>query len=245
LSVRELEVLSLLTEGRSNRQVAEALFISERTAAHHVSSILSKLDATSRAEAAAMAMRLGLAGPSGAVGSESDGYEEGDLARSTLLASEIVGSTALTDAIGPDAWAELRRWHDETMRRYFALHSGREVDRSDVGFLVAFPDFVAALDCGMAIQRILRDQRRDHGTALRIRIGIHRPSGPAGSHVASTQAVKEARGIAAAAAGDEVLSSVSSLGPVDGRYPRGEPQQLRLIDGSVIAVVPIEWAARD
>lgn len=60
LTLRELDVLSLVAEGRSNRQIAEALFISVKTAGVHVSSILSKLGVGSRGEAAAAAHRLGL-----------------------------------------------------------------------------------------------------------------------------------------------------------------------------------------
>jgi DNA-binding CsgD family transcriptional regulator/tetratricopeptide (TPR) repeat protein len=66
LTARELEVLTLVAEGRSNRQVAEALFISAKTASVHVSNILAKLGVASRVEAAAVAHRHGLlAGPTG------------------------------------------------------------------------------------------------------------------------------------------------------------------------------------
>jgi DNA-binding CsgD family transcriptional regulator len=57
LSVRELEVLRLVASGKSNPDIAEALFISRRTAAAHVSNILRKLDATSRVEAVSEAHR--------------------------------------------------------------------------------------------------------------------------------------------------------------------------------------------
>jgi ATP/maltotriose-dependent transcriptional regulator MalT len=60
LTPRELEVLRLVTDGRSNRDIAEALFISAKTASVHVSNILAKLDVTGRGEAAATAHRLGL-----------------------------------------------------------------------------------------------------------------------------------------------------------------------------------------
>jgi DNA-binding CsgD family transcriptional regulator len=60
LSVRELEVLRLLAQGLSNPQIAEALFISPRTVAHHVESILAKLGAENRASAVAAAVRRGL-----------------------------------------------------------------------------------------------------------------------------------------------------------------------------------------
>ncbi len=61
LTVREREVLALVATGQTNRRIAESLFISESTAGVHVSNILGKLGVTSRTEAAAVAVRLGLA----------------------------------------------------------------------------------------------------------------------------------------------------------------------------------------
>ena len=61
LTPREREVARLLAEGLSNSQLAERLYISPRTAAVHVSNILSKLGASSRTEVAAWAVRDGLA----------------------------------------------------------------------------------------------------------------------------------------------------------------------------------------
>jgi DNA-binding CsgD family transcriptional regulator len=62
LTAREREVLALVAAGHTNRRIAGALFISESTAGVHVSNILGKLGVASRTEAAAVAVRLGLAG---------------------------------------------------------------------------------------------------------------------------------------------------------------------------------------
>jgi DNA-binding NarL/FixJ family response regulator len=60
LTPRELEVLLLVAEGRTNREIGAELFMSEKTASVHVSRILAKLGVSSRVEAAAVAHRLGL-----------------------------------------------------------------------------------------------------------------------------------------------------------------------------------------
>jgi NarL family two-component system response regulator LiaR len=60
LTPRELEVLQCLARGLSNRQIAESLFISDRTVQAHLSNIFSKLHVTSRVEAVLAAIRLRL-----------------------------------------------------------------------------------------------------------------------------------------------------------------------------------------
>jgi non-specific serine/threonine protein kinase len=62
LTAREIEVLRHISAGRSNREIGEALFISERTAQTHVQHILHKLDVSTRAAAAARANALGIDG---------------------------------------------------------------------------------------------------------------------------------------------------------------------------------------
>jgi DNA-binding NarL/FixJ family response regulator len=60
LTARERQVLALLAEGATNRQIGSALFMAEKTASVHVSRILSKLGVRSRTQAAAVAHRLHL-----------------------------------------------------------------------------------------------------------------------------------------------------------------------------------------
>jgi non-specific serine/threonine protein kinase len=64
LTAREREVAVLVAQGKSNRDIADTLVVSERTAAAHVSNILSKLEFTSRTQIATWAIEKGLVAPS-------------------------------------------------------------------------------------------------------------------------------------------------------------------------------------
>ena len=57
LTEREVEVLRLLAQGKTNREIAEALVITEKTAGHHVEHIYAKADVSTRVGAALFAMR--------------------------------------------------------------------------------------------------------------------------------------------------------------------------------------------
>jgi len=60
LTERELDVLRLLADGRDNRQIGEALYLSPTTVKRHVSSIVAKLGVSNRVQAAIWAVRAGL-----------------------------------------------------------------------------------------------------------------------------------------------------------------------------------------
>ena len=60
LTRRQLDVLILVEQGLSNAEIARALFISEKTAIHHVTAILRKLGVRRRGEAAAAARKMGI-----------------------------------------------------------------------------------------------------------------------------------------------------------------------------------------
>ena len=138
---------------------------------------------------------------------------EASVAQRTLFFSDIVGSTQLVEAIGDDAWTSLVEWLDSAMRERFAQHGGEEVDHAGDGFFVAFADAASAIDCAIAIQRLLVDHRRKHGFAPRVRIGIH---GTSASHAGGRyrgRGVHEASRIAALAEPDEILASRATVPP--------------------------------
>lgn len=85
LSAREAEVLQLLAQGLSNREIAERLYLSRRTVEFHISRLLSKLDARNRTEAAFMASRLDLS----AAGSVERGPDEDEPAPGEFDEAEV------------------------------------------------------------------------------------------------------------------------------------------------------------
>jgi DNA-binding NarL/FixJ family response regulator len=62
LTPRERQVLALVADGATNREIGAQLYMAEKTASVHVSRILAKLEVRSRTEAAAVAHRLGFGG---------------------------------------------------------------------------------------------------------------------------------------------------------------------------------------
>jgi DNA-binding NarL/FixJ family response regulator len=62
LTRREGQVLTLVADGRSNREIADALYISDRTVARHLTNIYTKIDVTSRTQAARYAIDRGMTG---------------------------------------------------------------------------------------------------------------------------------------------------------------------------------------
>ena len=59
LSVREVEVLDCVAQGLSNKEIAEALFITEQTVKNHMTSVLRKLEVTDRVQAVLYAVKHG------------------------------------------------------------------------------------------------------------------------------------------------------------------------------------------
>ena len=161
----------------------------------------------------------------------------------TFMFTDIVGSTALVEAIGDEAWGDLLRWHDETLRACFERHAGEEVHRTGDGFFVAFQDATAALACAAEIQRSLADHRRDHGFAPGVRIGLHSAEATKTRGDYEGAGVHAAARIAALANGGEVLASVETLDGIAG-VVADEPREVSLKGlAEPVRVTAVDWRA--
>jgi class 3 adenylate cyclase len=132
----------------------------------------------------------------------------------TFMFTDIVRSTDLVAAIGDEAWLDLVRWHDGTLRSLFVEHGGEEVDHAGDGFFVAFGDAGPAIDCAVSIQRTLADHRRRNGFAPQVRIGLHATEAEADGDAYRGRGVHEAARISSIAGGGEIVASRVT---VDGR----------------------------
>jgi class 3 adenylate cyclase len=159
----------------------------------------------------------------------------------SFLFTDIVGSTELIEAIGDEAWHDLRRWHDETLRACFAEHGGEEVDHAGDGFFVAFSSPAHAVACAIDIQRRLAKHRRAHGFSPRVRIAMHRAEATRAGAVYTGRGVHAAARLAALADGDEILASGPMLEALHD-IRTSEPREVAL-KGLVdrLEVRSVEW----
>ena len=163
-------------------------------------------------------------------------------AMKTFMFTDIVKSTSLLEAIGDDAWLDVLRWHDQTLRALFVEHHGEEMDHAGDGFFVAFEEPEPALSCAVAIQRSLADHRRNHGFAPHVRVGIHAAAASKAAGSYSGKGVHEAARIGSAAEAGEILASRSTYEAIAGRIPASPPREMRLRGISQpVEVVAIDW----
>ena len=160
----------------------------------------------------------------------------------TFLFTDIVGSTSLMGVIGDDAWDDLRRWHDQTLRASFGDHGGEEIDHAGDGFFVAFPDATSALASAVEIQRRLVEHRHAHGFAPQVRIGLHATAATHDGADYTGLGVHTAARISALAGAGEILASVETIGEApDVRTSGARTAHLKGI-AEPVDVVAIEWA---
>ena len=159
----------------------------------------------------------------------------------TFLFTDIVGSTSLMGVIGDEAWDDLRRWHDQTLRGSFADHGGEEIDHAGDGFFVAFPDTTSALASAVEIQRRLVEHRRANGFAPQVRIGLHATAATHDGADYTGLGVHTAARISSLAGAGEILASAETMGEAsDVRTSSARTAHLKGI-AEPVDVVVIEW----
>jgi class 3 adenylate cyclase len=159
----------------------------------------------------------------------------------TFLVTDIVGSTSLIEAIGDEAWNDLRRWHDQTLRSSFAKNGGEEIDHAGDGFFIAFRDAKSAIGCAVEIQRRLMEHRREHGFAPHVRIGLHATAATRNRDDYSGLGVHAAARIAALAGPGEILTSAETVGELAG-VETSDPRTVQLKGiADPVDVVAIDW----
>jgi class 3 adenylate cyclase len=163
------------------------------------------------------------------------------IAHKTFMFTDIVGSTNIAAAIGDEAWEHLLRWHDDTLRAVFGDHGGEVVNSTGDGFFVAFDSASAAISCATAVQRALAEQRRTHGFAPAVRIGVHSAVATRRGSDYSGKDVHVAARIAALARGGEILASAATASLTETRLV-SEPRSVSLqgVSGDV-DLVSIAW----
>jgi class 3 adenylate cyclase len=90
-----------------------------------------------------------------------------DRVLSTILLTDIVGSTEKAAALGDAAWKDLVAEHDDVVRRAFSKHRGTEIDRTGDGFLATFDGPARAVRCAREIADAVRE------LGIEVRAGCH------------------------------------------------------------------------
>jgi class 3 adenylate cyclase len=110
--------------------------------------------------------------PTGAVLAPGGHTEERDPGIRTILFTDIVDSTRLTQAVGDEAAMEMLRVHDSIVRNALASSGGREIKHTGDGIMASFFSAAAAVRCATEIQRELAKQAEaDRDRAIKVRIG--------------------------------------------------------------------------
>jgi class 3 adenylate cyclase len=94
--------------------------------------------------------------------------ELGDRVLTTLLFTDIVGSTAMAERLGDETWKRLLAAHNEAVRGLLDMYRGREVGTTGDGFLATFETPARAIGCALAIRS---------GVASRTRPGVKQDDG--------------------------------------------------------------------
>jgi class 3 adenylate cyclase len=180
------------------------------------------------------------------------GSERPDLATATaadgtvtIMFSDIVGSTAMTERLGDRRWIEVLREHNRVVRDAVTAYDGFEVKSQGDGFMVAFASASRAVECAAAIQRAFAARAEEApDEAIWVRIGLH--TGEAireRDDFFGRNVILAARIAAQAGAGEVLVSSLlKQLTEADAGVSFGDARELSLkgLTGTY-TVHAVEW----
>jgi class 3 adenylate cyclase len=159
-----------------------------------------------------------------------------------FMFTDIVRSTNLVEAIGDDAWGNLLRWHDETLRKCFQRNRGEEVQHAGDGFFVAFESAERALVCAIEIQKKLAEHRRAAGFAPQVRIGVHVAEAARHGDDYLGKGVHEAARIGALAGGEEIVASTATVEAAGSAFTATDARTVPLKGiAEPVEVLSVEW----
>ena len=154
-------------------------------------------------------------------------HQAGRRVARTFMFTDIVGSTNLLETIGDEAWEDVVRWHDETLRSVIESHRGEVVHTTGDGFFATFEDATAAATCAVAIQRRLAEHRKEHGFAPNVTNGVHTTEatrlGLFGARVST-----KPRGSTSLAEGGEIVASRDTVTSSARSIPVSDTREVRL-----------------
>jgi class 3 adenylate cyclase len=229
LTRREREVAGLVAEGLTNREIAERMHISERTADTHVQHAIGKLGFRSRAQLAAWHARN--TGREAVVPDKKgdDDFKAASLVAdrfvATILVLDIVGSTARVAELGDAGWRELLDEHYRLAHLELERYRGIEVDAAGDGLLATFDGPARAIRCARAIQRA------DRGIGLSSRAGVHCGEVERAGRAIRGIAVHVAARLAALGHVDEILVSSTAHDLAAGSGLRFEDRGIHQLKG--------------
>ena len=230
LSEREVEVLRVLSRGRTNQQIADEFVLSPKTVARHMSNIFNKLGVDNRAAATAFAYEHGLVFQDKPAEAPQPAAREAAVIAATqhpsatarregraqpqkpqllvILFTDMVGSTAATQLLGDAGAQEVLRRHNASIQACLERHAGTRVKHTGDGIMASFASASAAIQCAVDIQQAFAVQAEEgSGTPVRVRIGLNagEPVSEEGDLFGS--AVQAAARIASRAAAGQILVS--------------------------------------
>ncbi|MDQ6438145.1 DUF4242 domain-containing protein [Mesorhizobium sp. LHD-90] len=142
--------------------------------------------------------------PEPTIGAETP---EMDAGHRTIMFTDIVDSTGMTERLGDRSATELVRAHDSIVHRCLTRSGGREVKHTGDGIMASFASAAEAVQCAMAVQREFRAFNSGNPEPLHVRIGLDCGEPVADGNDLFGSTVQLAARLCSAASGDQILVS--------------------------------------